>query len=88
MVALTLTGAGCLVLTQVSVGGSYLGDIFFGLLILRPGLGATYVAASVATLLQGRRRAKVLGSRNRLQRAPFRALPSLRHGHDCPVIVR
>jgi EmrB/QacA subfamily drug resistance transporter len=49
-VGLTLTAAGCLLLTQVSVGGSYLGDIFFGLLIFGPGLGATYVAASVATL--------------------------------------
>jgi EmrB/QacA subfamily drug resistance transporter len=49
-VGLVLTGAGCLLLTQVSVGGSYLGDIFLGLLIFGPGLGATYVAASVATL--------------------------------------
>jgi EmrB/QacA subfamily drug resistance transporter len=47
---LVLTGAGCLLLTQVSVGGSYLSDIFFGLLLFGPGLGATYVAASVATL--------------------------------------
>jgi EmrB/QacA subfamily drug resistance transporter len=46
----TLTGLGCLVLTQVSVGGSYLGDIFFGLLIFGPGLGAAYVAASIASL--------------------------------------
>jgi predicted MFS family arabinose efflux permease len=49
-VGLALTGVGSLLLTQVSVGGSYLGDIFFGLLIFGPGLGATYVAASVATL--------------------------------------
>jgi EmrB/QacA subfamily drug resistance transporter len=49
-VGLALTGAGCVLLTQVSVGGSYLGDIFFGLLIFGPGLGATFVAASVATL--------------------------------------
>ena len=49
-VGLALTGAGCLLLTQVSVDGSYLGDIFFGLLIFGPGLGATFVAASVATL--------------------------------------
>jgi EmrB/QacA subfamily drug resistance transporter len=49
-VGLTLTAAGCLLLTRVSVGGSYMGDIFFGLLIFGPGLGATYVAASVATL--------------------------------------
>jgi EmrB/QacA subfamily drug resistance transporter len=49
-VGFLLTGAGCLVLTQVSVGGSYFGDIFLGLLIFGPGLGAAYVAASVATL--------------------------------------
>jgi EmrB/QacA subfamily drug resistance transporter len=49
-VGLLLTGAGCLLLTQVSAHGSYLGDIFFGLLIFGPGLGAAYVAASVATL--------------------------------------
>jgi EmrB/QacA subfamily drug resistance transporter len=47
---LVLTGAGCLLLTQVSVAGSYWGDIFFGLLVFGPGLGATYVAASIATL--------------------------------------
>jgi EmrB/QacA subfamily drug resistance transporter len=49
-VGLALTGLGCLLLTQVSAHGSYLGDIFFGLLIFGPGLGAAYVAASVATL--------------------------------------
>lgn len=49
-VGLALTAAGSLLLTQVSVSGSYLGDIFFGLLVFGPGLGATYVAASVATL--------------------------------------
>jgi EmrB/QacA subfamily drug resistance transporter len=42
--------AGLLVLTRVSVHGSYFGDIFFGLLLFGPGLGATFVAASVATL--------------------------------------
>jgi MFS family permease len=47
---LALTGLGLLVLTQVSVGGSYFGDIFVGILIFGPGLGATFVAASVATL--------------------------------------
>jgi hypothetical protein len=49
-VGLALTGAGCLLLTQVSASGSPLGDILFGLLIFGPGLGATYVAASIATL--------------------------------------
>jgi EmrB/QacA subfamily drug resistance transporter len=49
-VSMVLTGLGCLLLTQVSVGGSYLGDIFFGLLIFGPGLGAGYVAGSIASL--------------------------------------
>jgi EmrB/QacA subfamily drug resistance transporter len=49
-VGLSLTGIGCLLLTQVSADGSYLDDIFFGLLVFGPGLGATYVAASIATL--------------------------------------
>ena len=49
-VSTVLTGLGCLLLTQVSVGGSYLGDIFFGLLVFGPGLGAGYVAASIASL--------------------------------------
>jgi len=45
-----LTGLGCLLLTQVSVDGSYLGDIFFGLLVFGPGLGAAYVAGSIGSL--------------------------------------
>jgi EmrB/QacA subfamily drug resistance transporter len=49
-VGFVLIGAGCLLLTGVSADGTYFGDIFFGLLIFGPGLGATYVAASVATL--------------------------------------
>jgi hypothetical protein len=35
---------------QVSVDGSYLGDVFLGLLIFGPGLGAGYVAGSIASL--------------------------------------
>jgi EmrB/QacA subfamily drug resistance transporter len=49
-VSLVLTGAGCALLTQVSVDGTYLEDIFFGLLVFGPGLGAGYVAGSVASL--------------------------------------
>ena len=49
-VGMVLTGLGSLLLTQVSVGGSYLGDIFFGLLIFGPGLGAAYVAGSIGSL--------------------------------------
>jgi EmrB/QacA subfamily drug resistance transporter len=47
---MVLTGLGCLLLTQVSVGGSYFGDVFFGLLVFGPGLGASYVAGSIASL--------------------------------------
>jgi EmrB/QacA subfamily drug resistance transporter len=47
---MALIGAGSLVLTQVSVGGSYLGDIFFGLLIAGPGIGLAFVSATVAAL--------------------------------------
>ena len=47
---LALTALGCLSLSQVRVDGSYLGDIFFGLLLFGPGLGAAYVAASIASL--------------------------------------
>jgi EmrB/QacA subfamily drug resistance transporter len=50
VVAMALTGLGSLLLTQVSVGGSYLGDLFFGLLVLGPGIGAAYVAGSIASL--------------------------------------
>ena len=50
VVAMALTGVGSLVLTQVSVGGSYLGDLLLALLILGPGIGAAYVAGSIASL--------------------------------------
>jgi EmrB/QacA subfamily drug resistance transporter len=49
---MVLTGLGCLSLSQVRVDGSYLGDIFFGLLLFGPGLGAAYVAASIASLAE------------------------------------
>jgi len=47
---LALMGAGSLLLTQVSVGGSYLGDIFLGLLVVGPGIGLAFVTATVAAL--------------------------------------
>jgi EmrB/QacA subfamily drug resistance transporter len=47
---MALMGAGSLLLTQVSVGGSYFGDIFFGLLVFGPGVGLAFVAATVAAL--------------------------------------
>jgi MFS family permease len=39
-----------LLLTQVSVGGSYFGDIFFGLVVVGPGIGLGFVTATVAAL--------------------------------------
>jgi MFS family permease len=50
VLAMAFCGLGSLLLTQVSVGGSYLGDLFFALLILGPGIGAAYVAGSIASL--------------------------------------
>jgi EmrB/QacA subfamily drug resistance transporter len=50
VVAMALTGLGSLLLTQVSVDGSYLDDLFFALLLLGPGIGAAYVAGSIASL--------------------------------------
>jgi EmrB/QacA subfamily drug resistance transporter len=50
IVAMALTGLGSLLFSQVSVDGSYLGDLFLGLLILGPGIGAAYVAGSIASL--------------------------------------
>jgi len=47
---MTLMGAGALLLTQVSVGGSYFGDILFGLLVCGPGIGLAFVTATVAAL--------------------------------------
>jgi EmrB/QacA subfamily drug resistance transporter len=47
---MALMGAGSLLLTQVSVGGSYFGDIFLGLLVFGPGVGLAFVTATVAAL--------------------------------------
>jgi EmrB/QacA subfamily drug resistance transporter len=47
---LVLMALGSALLSQVSAHGSYLGDLFLGLLVFGPGLGAAYVAASIATV--------------------------------------
>ncbi len=47
---MALMGAGSLVLTQVSVPGSYFPDIFFGLLLCGLGIGLAFVTATVAAL--------------------------------------
>ena len=50
VVGMALAGLGSLLLTQVSVGGTYLGDLFFALLLLGPGVGGAFVAGSIASL--------------------------------------
>jgi EmrB/QacA subfamily drug resistance transporter len=47
---MALMGAGALLLTQVSVGGSYFGDLFLGLIVFGPGIGLAFVTATVAAL--------------------------------------
>jgi MFS family permease len=47
---MVLVAAACLLLTQVSVNGSYFEDIFLGLLFFRTGLGAAFVASQIAAL--------------------------------------
>jgi EmrB/QacA subfamily drug resistance transporter len=47
---MALMGAGSLLLTQLSVSGSYFGDIFLALLIFGPGIGLAFVTATVAAL--------------------------------------
>jgi EmrB/QacA subfamily drug resistance transporter len=49
-VGMALLGAGSLLLTQVSVGGSYFGDILFGLIVYGAGFGLAFVTATVAAL--------------------------------------
>jgi Na+/melibiose symporter-like transporter len=51
---MALLGAGSLLLTQVSVAGSYFGDIVFGLLVGGPGIGLAFVTATVAVAASGR----------------------------------
>jgi MFS family permease len=50
LTGMALVAISCLLFTQVSVDGSYFGDIFFGLLLFGAGLGATFVASQIAGL--------------------------------------
>jgi EmrB/QacA subfamily drug resistance transporter len=45
-----LIGAGSLLLTQVSVGGGYFGDIFLGILVFGLGIGPAFATATIAAL--------------------------------------
>jgi EmrB/QacA subfamily drug resistance transporter len=47
---MALVAVACLLLTRVSVHGTYWGDIFLGLLIFGTGLGAAFVASQIAAL--------------------------------------
>jgi EmrB/QacA subfamily drug resistance transporter len=47
---MVLLGIACLLLTQVSVDGNYLDDMFFALLIFGTGLGFAFVASQIAAL--------------------------------------
>ena len=47
---MALLGGGALILTQVSAGGSYVGDMLFGLIVYGAGIGPAFVTATVAAL--------------------------------------
>jgi EmrB/QacA subfamily drug resistance transporter len=47
---MALIGAGSLLLTQVAVGGSYLGDMFLGVLVFGCGIGPAFATATIAAL--------------------------------------
>jgi EmrB/QacA subfamily drug resistance transporter len=50
LTGLFLLGLGCFYLTQISVDGSYFGDVFLGLLLCGLGVGFTFVTVSIAAL--------------------------------------
>jgi EmrB/QacA subfamily drug resistance transporter len=47
---MALLGGGALILTQVSVGGGYVGDMLLGLIVYGAGIGPAFVTATVAGL--------------------------------------
>jgi MFS family permease len=47
---MALLAAGSLLLTQASVGGSYFGDVFVGLLVFGAGIGPTFATVTIAAL--------------------------------------
>jgi EmrB/QacA subfamily drug resistance transporter len=50
VIGMTLLGAGLVYFTQVSVGGSYVGDLLPGFLIIGVGMGFSFVPISIAAL--------------------------------------
>lgn len=53
---MALLGAGSLLLTRASVGGSYFGDLFFGVLVFGLGIGPAFATATIAALAGVRER--------------------------------
>jgi EmrB/QacA subfamily drug resistance transporter len=47
---MALLGAGSLLLTGVSVGGSYFGDVFLGIVVFGLGIGPAFATATIAAL--------------------------------------
>jgi EmrB/QacA subfamily drug resistance transporter len=50
LTGMLLVGGGCLLLTRISVEGSYVNDLLAAMLVFGPGLGAAFVAAQIAAL--------------------------------------
>jgi EmrB/QacA subfamily drug resistance transporter len=61
-VGLALMIGGCVLLTQISVDGSYFGDLFPALVVFGPGVGLTFVTATIAALAGVREREAGLAS--------------------------
>jgi MFS family permease len=49
-IGMALIAAACVILTQISVSGSYLNDILLGMLVFGAGLGLAFVASQIAAL--------------------------------------
>lgn len=50
VISMIFIAGGLLLFTGVSADGTYLGDIFWGLLVFGPGLGAGFVAGAIASM--------------------------------------
>jgi EmrB/QacA subfamily drug resistance transporter len=59
---MALLGAGSLLLTQASAGGSYIEDIFLGILVFGCGIGPVFATATIAALADVREREAGLAS--------------------------
>ncbi|HEX2316556.1 MAG TPA: MFS transporter [Thermomonospora sp.] len=50
LAGMLLLGLGCLLMTRVSPGGDYFGDLFWGLLVFGSGVGTCFVSVTIAAL--------------------------------------